>query len=251
MSIRCLCIDDEPLARQGIRLALRPFPDFELVGEYGAGEELIKNFPADIDVLFVDVEMPRLSGFELLALLPQPLPLVVFVTAYDHYAIKAFEAQALDYLLKPIEEARFARVIDRIRSQLSREKKTGNNSELLNTIANLRRQLKKDQASISVKTDQGYFRVKLAELLYIESVGDHVCLHLADQQLITRNTLKFYVTELSGQGFYQIHKSTLVNAKQVCRVEKLRFGDYRVEMSNQALLRVSRRYKEVLDTFLS
>lgn len=249
MTIRCICVDDEPMARKGLSLALAPFSDFEMVAAYPSGEALLASYPADIDVIFIDIEMPRLNGFQLLAQLPEPLPLVVFVTAYNQYAIKAFEAQALDYILKPIEELRFAQVIKRIKNQLLLPDFTDKNNRLIKVIASLQQQIKKDAATISVKTDDGYFSVKLSDLQYLESVGDHVCLHLQQKQLITRNTLKSYVAELEAHGFYQIHRSTLVNAKHIIKTEKLRFGDHQITLSNGKILRVSRRYKAILEHF--
>ena len=249
MSIRCMCVDDEPLARKGLAMALEPFEDFELVACFAAADEALAKLPADIDVVFLDIEMPRQDGFAMLGQWPGPLPLVVFVTAYDQYAVKAFEEQALDYVLKPIDETRFAGVIARIRGALTED--TGRKERLLQTIASLKQKLKRDEATMTVKADDGYFRIKLADLLYVESVGDLVCLHLAGRQLITRATLKQYVADLSEQGFYQIHKSFLVNARHVVRVSKLRFGDHQVVLSNQKELRLSRRYRSALEAFTS
>jgi len=247
MAIRCICVDDEPMAREGIALALKPFNELELVADFSSGEDLLNNYPDNIDVLFVDIEMPRLNGFELLQKLPQPLPLVIFVTAYNQYAIKAFEAQALDYVLKPIEEERFAQVVARIKKQLGQPQNIKSNDSLLKVVSVLQQKIQKSEATISIKTDDGYFRINLSKILYVESVGDHVCFHLINQQLISRNTLKHYVLELAEHGFHQVHKSSLVNSKHITKLEKLRFGDCQLELSNQVLLRVSRRYKSTLN----
>jgi len=247
MAIRCICVDDEPMAREGIALAIKPFNELELVADFSSGEDLLNNYPNNIDVIFLDIEMPRLNGFELLQKLPQPLPLVIFVTAYNQYAIKAFEAQALDYVLKPIEEERFAQVVARIKKQFGQPQNIENNDSLLKVVNALQQKIQKSEATISVKTDDGYFRINLSDILYVESVGDHVCFHLINQQLISRNTLKHYVLELAEHGFHQVHKSSLVNSKHITKLEKLRFGDCQIELSNQVLLRVSRRYKSTLN----
>ena len=241
MSIRCICVDDEPLARQGLRLALAPYDDFELVVAFGAADEALANLPEGIDVVFLDIEMPRQNGFEMLKNWPGVPPLVIFVTAYDQYALKAFEEQALDYVLKPIDEDRFAQVVVHIRERLSQNRDTDYH---LKTISSLEAKL--DEATISVKTDEGYFRIKLSDCLYVESVGDLVCLHMVDRQLISRGTLKKYLVELSNHRFYQVHKSYLVNAKHVKQISKLRFGDQLLVLSNEKELRVSRRYKSVI-----
>ena len=254
MTIRCVSIDDEPLARQGLSLALTPYNDFELIAQYGAADDYLEALSSgelcQPDVLFVDIEMPRINGFELVKQHIEPLPLVVFITAYDQYAVQAFEQQALDYVLKPIAEERFEQVIERIRASVDRPKNDLEKLQLRKKIELLRQQLKVTEARISVKTDKGYFRMKVSDIIFIESVGDHVCIHLADKQLITRNTLKFYGNELAEHGFCQVHKSRLVNAKQVAQFSKLRFNDHLLLMSNGEEVRVSRRYKSVLDNFI-
>lgn len=254
MTIRCVCIDDEPLARQGINIALKPYNNFDLVAQFNAGDEFLvaikNNELSNIDVLFVDIEMPRMNGFELIEQYPHTLPLVIFVTAYDQYAVKAFEQQALDYILKPIAEERFEQVVLRIKNALSKpdlESNAEENTEkLLEKISLLKKLIKTDEATISIKTDDGYFRVKTKDIIMIESVGDHVCIHLSDKQLITRNTLKHYTTELTPQGFHQIHRSTTVNINHAQQISKLRFGDYQIKMSNGETVRVSRRYRDVI-----
>jgi two-component system, LytTR family, response regulator len=290
MSILCICVDDEPLARQGVKLALAPYTDFELIGEFSSADEVlsssinstsinntsinktsinsisINNSSANIasidnsdlnssdlshiDVIFLDIEMPRMNGFSMLQKWQGTLPLVVFITAYDQYAIQAFEQQALDYVLKPIDEARFANVIDRIRMQLSQDSKALASETMLKTIENLKTQIVDKGKNISVKTDEGYFRINAGEINYLESVGDHVCIHLQDKQLITRQTLKYFAAELCDFGFYQVHKSYLVNAQHIRQTKKLRFSDYELVLSNGDTIRLSRRYKSVLNSLI-
>ena len=250
MTIRCICVDDEALARKGIEIVLSSYSDFQLVGQYASADELMESFPENIDVLFVDIEMPRCSGFELLEQWPKPLPMVVFVTAYDQYAIRAFESQALDYLLKPIDENRFKKLVNRIREAIGQQKQVLSNREMFLTIEDLKRRVIKQEAEICVKTDDGYFQVKLTDLIYIEAAGDHVCMHFKSNQLITRNTLKKYIVELSELGFYQVHKSIMVNTAHVEQVIKRRFGDYQLVMSNNVELRLSRHYKSAIKSFI-
>jgi len=192
-----------------------------------------------------------MNCFELIEQFPSKLPLIIFVTAYDQYAIKAFEQQALDYILKPILEERFSQVVQRIEKTIQQPNVLDETELLKNKVKFLKQQIKLDVATLSIKTDEGYFRVKVTDILFIESVGDHVCIHLSQNQLITRNTLKSYVTELSEHGFYQTHKSSLVNLKHVVNIKKLRFSDYQLTMSNQKELKVSRRYKSIVDKILN
>ena len=250
MTIRCICVDDESLARKGIEIALAAYPDFELIGQYSSADHLMENIPEDIDVLFVDIEMPRTSGFEMLEQWPLPLPLVIFVTAYDQYAIRAFENKALDYLLKPIDDERFRNVVERIRIMINQQQRVISADEILQTISDLKKQIVKQEAEICVKTDEGYFQIKLSDLIYLEAAGDHVCLHFESNQLITRYTLRKYLGDLSEHGFYQIHKSFMVNAKHVKQVLKRRFGDYHLELSNGSKLRLSRHYRSAVKNFI-
>ena len=246
MTFRCICVDDELHARQGIKLALTPYEDFQLVAEFASVEDVLNSELSHIDIMFIDIEMPRKSGFSILNEWQGVLPLIVFITAYEQYAVKAFEQQALDYVLKPIDEDRFASVIDRARTQLTQKSKAANSELLLKTIEVLQNKVVKETKNISVKTDEGYFRLNVNEILYLESVGDHVCIHMQHKQLITRQTLKHYIVELSEYGFYQVHKSYLVNAQQVKQARKLRFSDYELSLSNNKNIRLSRRYKSIL-----
>ena len=246
MPIRYLCIDDEPLARQGVKLALEPYKDFQLVAEFASAEEALESNLSDIDVVFLDIEMPRKNGFSILEEWQGHLPLIVFVTAYEHYAVKAFEQQAHDYILKPFDESRFTHVIRRIQVQLSQASQAVNTESLLKTVETLKKQIIKQSKNISVKTDEGYFRINVRDIIYMESVGNLVCIHLKDRQLITRQTLKYYIVELSEFDFFQVHKSFQVNAKHVEQVKKLRFGDYELTLSNRDKIRLSRRYKSSL-----
>lgn len=251
MTIRCMSVDDEPIARQGLALALKPHGDLELVAQAGSVEDALAHDLSAVEVLFLDIEMPRQSGFDLLAQWPGDLPIVVFVTAYNQYAIKAFEAEALDYLLKPIDDDRFAEVVERIRARHAKERQSVETGDLLETIDQLKRKLARKEAAISVKTDDGYFRVELHDLLYIEAAGDHAFLYLPDRYLVTRQTLKHFVTELADHDFCQVHKSVLVNIKHVKQASPLRFGDYELTLSSGKTLRMSRRYKSSLTQFFS
>lgn len=250
MTIRCICVDDEALARKGIEIALSAYPDFKLIGQYSSADHLMENIPEKIDVLFVDIEMPRTSGFEMLEQWPEPLPLVIFVTAYDQYAIRAFENRALDYLVKPIEEERFKKLVERIREMINQQKRVVTADQILQTVSDLKQKIVKQEAEICVKTDNGYFQIKLSDLIYLEAAGDHVCLHFESNQLITRYTLKKYLVELSELGFYQVHKSYMVNAKHVKQVLKRRFGDYDLELSNNTKLPLSRHYNSAIKHFI-
>lgn len=246
MKIKCICVDDEALARQGIQILLNKYKDFEWVASYCDVEDTLREAPENIDVIFLDIEMPNQNGFTLLEQWPGALPIVVFITAYNQYAIQAFEQQALDYILKPISEKRFDQVISRIRDNVNQHKKARSTEQLKLTISHLQTKLFKQDKEICLKTDEGYFQIKLRDLLYIEAAGDHVCFHFINKQLITRNTLRSYAEQLIDDQFYQINKSLLVNAQHVKQVIKRRFGDYNIILSNDLSLKLTRHYKSVV-----
>lgn len=246
MTIRCLCVDDEPLARQGVALALAAHEGLELVAEAGSAEEALAGDLGQIDVLFLDIEMPRQSGFDLISQWPGPLPLTVFITAYNQYAVEAFEAEALDYLLKPIDDERFAKVIDRIRARLDAARQQRDADALLQTIGTLKRKLARREAAISVKTDEGYFRLELQDLVYVEAAGDHAFLYLKDRHLITRRPLKQFVADLADHDFFQVSKSLLLNKQHFVSAKRLAFGDYELTLSSGKSVRMTRRFKAAL-----
>ena len=245
-TLTCICIDDEPLAREGLKLALTPHKELSLIAAYANAKDALEHSGPSPDVIFVDIEMPQMSGFEMVKHWPSPMPIVIFVTAYDQYALKAFEHNALDYVLKPINEEQFARVVEKIIVQY---KNRGQTSALLNKINALESQLQDKSPQISLKTDEGYFRTELRNILWLESVQDHVCVQLTERQLIVRSTLKKFLSELIDHNFFQIHRSFVVNAAHVIKVSSVGFGDYEVLMSNEKTLRMSRRYKKLLKVF--
>lgn len=254
MSIRCWVIDDEPAAHKGIEIALAKHPEFELVYHgYKVDLAEVKGLVRP-EVVFLDIEMPGDTGFALLALWPDNLPLIVFITAYNHYAVKAFDNNALDYLLKPIDQERFDAMTTKVQKRLKEQ-------DLIlkrDTVDALFHQVKSQESALglSVKTDEGLFRLKQKYLVYIESVGDHLALYYKDEQgdektLLTRDSFKRLATELDPKFFYRTHKSFMVNSAQVVKLDKGRFGDGLIEMSNQKQVKISRRYKAILGVLAS
>lgn len=246
MPFKCICIDDEPLAREGLALALSKYQKFELLRQFQSGQEALSQKLQNIDVMFVDIEMPGMTGLELVRNWPEPMPKVVFVTAYDQYALEAFEHDALDYILKPIDESQFERVINKLQSHLQQLPHVQDKEELIAKLQRLQQSRGEEQEQISLKTDEGYFRVYTKDVLWLESVNDHVCVHLSDRHLIVRGTLKQFLSELVQFGFEQIHRCHIVNPEHVKQISKARFSDYVVTLSDKTELRMSRRYKNLL-----
>ncbi|MEW6983961.1 LytR/AlgR family response regulator transcription factor [Colwelliaceae bacterium 6471] len=245
MTIKCWIIDDEPAAHKGIEIALRKHADFELVyhgynADTGAIAQLVKP-----DVVFLDIEMPGGNGFKLLDCWPNSLPHIIFITAYNEYAVQAFDNNALDYLLKPIEQERFDVMTDKVRQRINEQGVMLKKS----TVEAFYKQVKCQRSllALSIKTSDGLFHIKQKDVIYIESVGDHLAFHFADKTLLCRDSFKRIAVELDPSFFFRTHKSYMVNSAHVAKIERTRFGDGKIEMSNQHQVKMSRRYKAILN----
>jgi two-component system, LytTR family, response regulator len=242
--IRCVIVDDEPLARELVREYLAMDEELEIVAECANGFEAVKAVSAhDPDLLFLDIQMPKLDGFEVLSLLDRS-PIVVFVTAYDEYALRAFEVHALDYLLKPFSEERFRAVLERVRRQmLVRER-----APVAPLAAKLRaRPLQR----IVVRDENGAIEVvPVARVDYVEADDDAIVIATAGRKLRKQQTLGELASELDPDRFVRIHRSYLLNIERLEKLE-LYAKDSRVALLRDGTkLPVSRagyvRLKELL-----
>jgi two-component system, LytTR family, response regulator len=228
--IRALVVDDEPLARSNLKVLLKGDPDVVLAGECGSGTEALKKIrELDPDLVFLDVQMPECDGFDVLELLGGDVqPAIVFVTAYDQYAIRAFEAGALDYVLKPFDNARFertlARVKERIRSRIP---------EMVERIA--------------VKTSGAVLFFAPQEIDWIEAADYYACLHLGAKSHMLRRSLVELEKDLRKARFCRIHRSAIVNLERVRGLTLNEEGEHEVLLDTGANLRVSRRYRKELE----
>jgi len=223
--MRVVIVDDEPLARRGVRVCLRGAPDVEIVGECDNGEAALRLIPrARPDLVFLDVQMPDLDGFEVWARLPpERRPLVIFLTAHDQHALRAFEIHALDYLLKPIHDDRFADALATARGRLRG---------------------RRGASRIAVKSGQRTRMVTAEELDWAQSEGDYVALHVGARTHLVRQTLDALERELDPAAFARIHRSTLVARDRIREVRALASGDRWVELRDGTVLRASRRYRD-------
>jgi two-component system LytT family response regulator len=247
--IRTVIADDEPLARERLRTLLAAEPDVELVAECGDGREAAETLARQgPDLLFLDVEMPELDGFGLLeALVPGQAPLVVFVTAYPHYAVRAFEAAAADYLLKPFDRERFARTMTRVRERLR------SGGELPAELAALLRQLGSRPAGlghIPVRAGQETVLVKVEHIDWIESAGNYVTLHVGPREHLLRETLSDLESRLSPHQFVRVHRSAIVNLDRIQSLTATPHGDHRVRLRDGRELTLSRTYRARLEQLL-
>jgi two-component system LytT family response regulator len=233
--IRTLVVDDEPLARSNLAVLLRLDLEIEIVGECGSGAEALAEIRrAKPDLVFLDVQMPECDGFDVLELLGKDLPpAVVFVTAYDQYALRAFEAGALDYLLKPFDNTRFARALGRAKERIAH----GSNS--LRTVERL-----------AVKSAGRICFLKLSEIDWIEAADYYACLQVGTKTHLLRRSLSELERELDRTVFCRIHRSTIVNLDRVRGLLLSEDGEYQVLLENGARLRLSRRYRKQLQSRL-
>ncbi len=244
--IRTLIADDEPLARERIRTLLQTEPDIEIVGECANGTEAVVALKQNLaDLLFLDVQMPGIGGFEVLRALDQDrLPLVIFVTAYDQHALKAFEVHAVDYLLKPFKQARFRQTVQRARELLANRNAaalTGNLLALLGQSKTLPERLSR----IPVRNGDRVVFVKTSQIDYMESAGNYVVLHAGKESHVLRETLTALEQKLDPKQFLRISRSSLVNVDQIKELQPLFKGEYAILLHNGKQLTMTRGLREV------
>jgi two-component system, LytTR family, response regulator len=229
--IRTLIVDDEPLARSNLAVLLRADPEIGVVGECGSGEQALGEIRvANPDLLFLDVQMPECDGFDVLELLGRNLPpAIVFVTAYDQYALRAFEAGALDYLLKPFDNARFELALSRAkqRIRLGRDR-----------APKLERVVIKNAGQISF--------VKISEIDWIEAADYYACLHVGSRSHLLRRSLSDLEDDLDPDVFCRVHRSSIVNLERVRGLKLTPDGEYEVLLDTGTSVRLSRRYRKQL-----
>ncbi|WP_199554295.1 LytR/AlgR family response regulator transcription factor [Sandaracinobacteroides hominis] len=264
MNIRTLLVDDEHLAVQGLELRLQPFSDIEIVGRAMNGREAIRAIRTEKpDLVFLDVQMPGFDGFSVVSALADITPpLFVFVTAYSDHAIRAFEAQAVDYLMKPVESERLAQTIERVRLRLQEKRMSEEAERLAAKLAEMdpesvsTLQPASEPASdrferiINVKDQGQIFRVDVDTIEKIDAAGDYMCLTTADQTLILRETMKDLERRLDPRKFQRVHRSTIVNLDNVRQVKPHTNGECFLTLASGATVKVSRSYRDVVARFL-
>jgi len=229
--IRALIVDDEPLARANLAVLLRRDPEIESVDECGSGAEAIGEMRiARPDLLFLDVQMPECDGFDVLELLGKDLPpAVVFVTAYDHYALRAFEAGALDYLLKPFDNVRFELALGRAKQRIR-----------------LGEGRKEKLERVVIKNAGEVCFVKIAEIDWIEAADYYACLHVGARTHLLRRSMAELEDDLDPSLFCRVHRSSIVNLDRVRGLKLGQDGEYEVLLESGERLRLSRRYRKQL-----
>jgi len=253
MTIRALIVDDEAHARTRIRHALEDEPDFELIGECGNGREAIAVIRREKpDLLFLDIQMPGLNGFEVCAQLGgegAPTPFIIFCTAYDQYALKAFEVHAIDYLLKPFDRERFRQALAHARAQIRRGQDAPPDQRLVELLRSLRDGAKPDDRLV-FKEDGRVVFVRLEAIDWLEADGNYVRLHCGAESHYVRDTLSGLEGQLPSDKFMRISRSALVNLDRVKEFQPLFYGDYAVILHTGTKLTLSRNYRDRLEQLL-
>jgi two-component system LytT family response regulator len=238
--IRAVIADDEPLARRGIRQLLGPHRDIAIVAEARNGRETLRSLrELKPDLLFLDVQMPDLDGFDVLREIgTKHMPAVIFVTAYDEFAVRAFEAHALDYLVKPLEVARFAEALERTRERL----RSAEAVELARKLSALLATREKEQAKqrIVVPTSTGDLVIDSGEIDWIEADDYYAAVHARDGRHLIRESLASLEQRLDGERFVRAHRSAIVNLDRVCEVRR-EAGEILLVLRNGVRIPVSRR----------
>lgn len=246
MSIRTIIVDDEPLARERIASMLRGEDDVEVVAECGDGKSAVATVKKQKpDLVFLDVQMPGMDGFEVLRQLGTgELPIVIFVTAYDQHALKAFEVHALDYLLKPFKQSRFKETIERARKAV-RNRADGRVSDQLLQLLRQEKPAREFLTRIVVKAGERTLFVKTDRIDYAESAGNYVVLHAGKENHVIRETLTALEEKLDPKKFIRINRSTLVNLDQIRELQPLFKGEHVVILHDGKQLPLTRGVREL------
>ena len=263
MTIRTIIVDDEKLAIQGLQLRLEKFPDVEVIETCANGREAIRKIKTEKpDLVFLDVQMPGFDGFSVVkGVMEIEPPLFVFVTAFEEHAIRAFEANAVNYLMKPVDEDRLADTIDRVRLRLAEKRSAEEAGKLKDVLAEVApeamEQIPTEEETagryeklINVKDRGQIFRVDVDTIEHIEAAGDYMCIYTGDNSLILRETMKDLERRLDPRVFQRVHRSTIVNLNQVRQVKPHTNGECFLVLDSGAQVKVSRSYRDVVARFV-
>jgi two-component system LytT family response regulator len=236
--IRTLVVDDEPVARARVLALLRDESDIEVIGECESGSDAISKIQsASPDLVFLDVQMPQMDGVALARTLGETMPAVVFVTAYDEYALSAFEVHALDYLLKPFSNERFKSALTHARQHLQQKKSSG---------AAEPPALPERRDRLVIKSSGRIYFVRTQEIDWCEAAGNYVRLHVGAQTHLVRGTMGYIESQLDPQQFVRVHRSTIVNVDRIQELRSSFNGEYVIHLHDKTRLTLSRGYRDGL-----
>jgi two-component system LytT family response regulator len=263
MTIRTILVDDEKLATQGLQLRLEKFPDVEVIDTCSNGREAIRKIKTEKpDLVFLDIQMPGFDGFSVVkGVMEIEPPLFVFVTAYQEHAVRAFEANAINYLMKPVDEDKLADTLDRVRTRLTEKRSAEEAEKLKHVLAEVApnamegmpdegEAANRFEKLINIKDRGQIFRVDVDTIERIEAAGDYMCIYTADNSLILRETMKDLERRLDPRVFQRVHRSWIVNLNLVRQVKPHTNGECFLVLESGADVKVSRSYRDVVARFV-
>lgn len=264
-TLRTIIVDDEALARQGLAMRLGEFPNVEIVANCQNGREAVAAIAEhEPDLVFLDIQMPGMTGFEMIREIQADiLPMIVFVTAYDAFAVDAFKIHAVDYLLKPVEEERLSQAIEKASQYKLNQSATGEKQRLLNLLVSI---TGKSAAAIGEMMDEDNTKAEHADRLaikdgssitfvpvkdidWVDAAGDYMCVHVSGETHIMRTTMKELEAKLDPTIFQRVHRSTIVNLQRVEKVSSHINGEFHLTLTCGSSLKMSRSYKEKVKHF--
>jgi two-component system LytT family response regulator len=254
--IKTLIVDDEPLARRNLRVLLEQDPQIEIVDECRNGHEAVQAINTHSpDLIFLDIQMPEMDGFDVLGRVgPEQIQAIIFVTAFDQYALKAFEVHALDYLLKPFDDERFVRALERAKSQIAASEIDKLSQRLLALLEDRKTERRDSDASyltrLMIKTSNRMMLLKIDEIDFIEADGNYAKLHAGKKTHLLREKMNDLEGRLDPAKFVRIHRSIIVNLDRIKEMHPHFNGDYIVVLDDGRQLRLSRSRRENLEARL-
>jgi two-component system, LytTR family, response regulator len=260
--LRTLLVDDEALSRRGLELRLRMAADIEIIGQCINGREALESIREQKpDLVFLDIQMPGLSGFDVLAeLQPHELPMIVFVTAYDRFAVQAFEARAIDYVLKPVDDSRLAATLTHVRELMEQRAAVAERNQLVHLLAELRGSGEIETTEPSMETQTPNWlpirngretvRVPVQSIEWVDAAGDYLCIHASGNTHILRATMREMENLLDPRLFQRVHRSTIVNLTRVKSLRAHMNGEYFLRLEGGQELKLSRTYRDKVEYFL-
>lgn len=269
IKLRTLLVDDEPLARSLLRTCLEEIPEIEIVGECQNGREAVRSvMELEPDLMFLDIQMPGMNGFDVIKTLQaDAMPMVVFSTAYEQYALDAFDVHAVDYLLKPLEEDRLRRAVERALTRLAAENEEERKPPLIGAIEDIaekvhragitgqdtppRRDPPSEPRKIAIKDSDTVIMVPEKDIDWVDAAGDYMCIHVDGATHVMRCTMKELLGKLDETTFKRVHRSTIVNLNRIEKVKPHTKGEYFLYLNCGEQLKVSRNYREAIKTFLA
>jgi len=262
--LRTIIVDDEPLALKLLRTVLSEIADVEIVAECSNGKQAVEAATElEPELIFLDIQMPVMNGFDVIkSMQAEIMPMVVFVTAYDQYAVDAFDVHAVDYVLKPLDGERIARSVERAIDRLKNDVDRSFKSPLIGAIEEISERASKEKTDVSVNNlpdgmkrkllvrDSGVVKViPFDDINWVDAAGDYMCVHAVGETHVIRSTLRDLMTKLDDNLFVRIHRSTIVNVERVVSVTPLQKGGSLLHLTQGESLKVSRNYRDSIRKF--